>query len=92
MAHPRVDLASPARVPGVTLPMIGLGTSLLVQASEQENPPGEGAILTEALRICQILAGREETAQWLWPERREKRREGRKRRREVLQTAQKGKL
>lgn len=56
-----LDLAFPVRVLGVTLQRVFLGTSLPVHAFENENPPGEGAILTEVLRIYQILAGREET-------------------------------
>lgn len=60
-AHPMLDLAFPVRVLGMTLQRVFLGTSLPVHAFENENPPGEGAILTEVLRIYQMLAGREET-------------------------------
>lgn len=35
-----------------------LGTSILVQAFENENPPGVGAILTEVLRVSLQKAGR----------------------------------
>lgn len=81
--HPRLDSTFLVRSPGVTLQRVFRGIFLPLYAFENGNPPGKGAILTEVLRIYQILAGRQETFNGSKSEKRDRRKEGRKWRREV---------